>query len=466
LPRQLAPVFTVLLCAAALLALPAPAQAASDQVMTFEAPTELLDDFRREATLNEIQAFGVTRVRALVYWRAFAPAPRARRRPAFDASDPAAYPTFTWDRLDRLVAAAQARGIEVQLTLTGPVPRWATRARRDQLTDPRPGEFGQWVTAVARRYGSQIDLWSVWNEPNQPQFLLPQFRNGAPASPALYRRLFVAAQRAINGVPGGAGDRVLMGETSPIGNENIVAPLAFLRGALCLNGSYRKVGRCAKLRAAGYAHHAYTKRSGPSYRPPSPDAVTIGVLPRLVRALDRAARAGAIDRRLGIYLTEFGIQSRPDVISGVPLARQAEYLAIAERTAYANPRVRAFSQYLLRDDKPRRGPASERYSGFETGLRRSNGRPKPSYRGFLLPLAVQAFGSSDVLWGRVRPARAATTVVLQRNAGRGWKPLRTVTTNANGVYGTRARHRAGQRYRARWTAEDGTVHTGPPIRPY
>jgi hypothetical protein len=465
LPRQLAPVLTVLLFAA-LLALPAPATAASDQVMTFEAPGDLLADDRREATLDEIQAFGVTRIRTLVYWRDFAPRPRGARPPGFDTSDPAAYPAGTWDRLDRLVGSARARGMEIQMTLTGPVPRWGTRARKDQVTSPRPGLFGRWVTAVARRYGIHVDLWSVWNEPNQPQFLLPQYRRGAPASPKLYRRLYVAAERAIHGVPGGQRDRVLMGETSPIGNENIVAPLAFLRGALCLDRSYRRTGRCARLRTDGYAHHAYTKRSGPGYRPPARDSVTIGALDRLVRALNRAANAGVVRKRLGIFLTEFGIQSRPDVISGVPLARQAEYLAIAERIAYANPRVRAFSQYLLRDDAPRRGPRSERYSGFETGLRRHDGRPKPSYRGFLLPLAVTAFRGSDVLWGRVRPARAATTVAIERRTGRRWRRLKTVTTNANGVYGTRARHRRNQRYRVKWTAPDGAVHTGPPIRPY
>ena len=59
---------------------PLPRQASSKQVMTFEAPGELLDDSQREATLDEIQAFGVKRVRALVYWREFFA--RARTRAA------------------------------------------------------------------------------------------------------------------------------------------------------------------------------------------------------------------------------------------------------------------------------------------------------------------------------------------------------------------------------------------------
>ena len=56
---------------------------------------------------------------------------------------------------------------------------------------------------------------------------------------------------------------------------------------------------------------------------------------------------------MGVYLTEFGIQSFPDRLLGVSLARQAEFIAISEHIAYRNRRVRSFSQYLWRDDEPR-----------------------------------------------------------------------------------------------------------------
>src|SRR3954469_20273522 len=206
-------------------------------------------------------------------------------------------------------------------------------------------------------------------------------------------------------------------------------------------------------------------RAAPRSRPRDRDDVTLGVLSRLTRALDRAGRAGAIPRRLGIYLTEFGIQSFPDPLA-VSLARQAEYLGIAEHMAYVNPRVKSFSQYLLRDDKPRKGRRSERYGGFESGLRRSNGRAKPAYDAFRLPLAVEAYGSTDVLWGRVRPHPSQTrvTILVQRRKGTRFRVLRTLTTNHKGVYGLGARHHKGQRYRVRWTAPDGEVWLGPPIR--
>jgi hypothetical protein len=447
---------------------PARSLASSSQYTSFEAPRELFDPALRDATLDTIKGFGVDHLRQLVYWRDFAPAPDAKRMPAFDSADPAAYPAGTWDRLDALVAAAQARGMQLQLTLTGPVPRWATARTKDNLTDPSPKLFGRWVRAVALRYGDRVHMWSIWNEPNQPQFLLPQFTHRRPASPRLYRALYQAAVKAIRRTPGGADATVLFGETSPAGSSHVVAPLAFMRGALCLSSRWKKRKGCATLDTQGYAHHAYTKAVGPTYRSKDPDEVNIGSLDRLVRALDEAGRARAIPRRLGIYLTEFGIQSTPDKVAGVSLARQAEYIAISERIAYANPRVKAYSQYLMTDDPAHLdGPKAGRYSGFESGLEFHDGRRKPSYVGFQLPLAVSRYGQSDVFWGEVRPARGATDVTVERRIRAGaWKRLTALRTNPVGVFGLRTAHRKRAKYRLVWTRPDGSTLTGPPIRPY
>ncbi len=59
---------------------------------------------------------------------------------------------------------------------------------------------------------------------------MPQYRKKRPVSPALYRNLYRAAYRAIRSVPENRRDKILIGETSPRGNENVVHPLAFLRG--------------------------------------------------------------------------------------------------------------------------------------------------------------------------------------------------------------------------------------------
>jgi cellulase (glycosyl hydrolase family 5) len=449
-----------LLC---LLAFPAASQASPRQVMSFEAPSELLDYSRVDVTLDEIKAFGVTRIRQLVYWQTFAPRPNSKKKPKVDLSNPASY---NWSALDTLMASAKAKGIKVMLTPTGPVPKWATAKKKDNLTRPNARLFGQFVKALATRYGAQVDMWSIWNEPNQPQFLLPQYRKGKPYSPVMYRNLYRAAYNAIRSGAANKKDKILIGETSPRGNVHIVHPLKFLRGIACVNNRYKRAKKCSKLKADGYAHHAYTTRSGPRFVPPDSSDVTIGVISRLVRALDKAGAHGAIPKRMKIYLTEFGIQSFPDKISGVPLEKQPAYYAIAEHIAYVNSRVAMISQYLMRDDAPR--TSGYRYRGFESGLRRSNGAKKPAYKAFANPLAAERYGKQDVLWGLIRPQAGKTKVTIQvrKKGKRTWSKLRTLTTTIRGVYGLTARHRKGQQFRVQWTDAAGHRHTGPPIKSY
>jgi hypothetical protein len=119
-----------------------------------------------------------------------------------------------------------------------------------------------------------------------------------------------------------------------------------------------------------------------------------------------------VRKRVDLYLTEFGVQSEPDPISGVSETRQAEYRSIGELIASRNPRVRACSQYLLRDDLPREGPKYERYGGFESGPRNSDGAVKLAYDGFRLTLVAERGGRTR-LWGLVRPATEGTTVRIE-----------------------------------------------------
>ena len=241
------------------------------------------------------------------------------------------------------------------------------------------------------------------------------------------------------------------------------APLAFLRGLLCLNSSYRPVGHCAPLPADGWAQHPYANSRGPFATPPRDD-VTIGTLGRLVTALDRAAAAGAIHRGLPIYITEFGVQSYPNPVVGVPFAQQAEFDAIGERIAWSNPRVVSFSQYLLRDDHPVDG----RVVGFQSGIETYSGRHKPIYNGFRLPLTVTRTHGGVSFWGLVRPAGGPTTLTVQYSSdgGRSWHGLATEHTDARGVWSATGRFVAGRRWRVRWASPSGSVVTGPPIRAY
>ena len=455
-------VICALLAVLPLVALGPTASAAPAQPLYFDAP-ELRDPGRRAATLDQLESLGVRAVRVVLYWQDVAPDVDGRQVPDVDLSNPDAY---AWGSYDGAVDAARERGFDVMLTITTPGPRWATASGRDRVTRPSPEQFRRFVEAVGRRYGDRVNAWSALNEPNHPDFLAPQYsRRGRPLSPGIYRKLFRAMSAGLRG-SGNGEDTLLMGETAPRGTGRVVHPIRFLRGALCLDSRWRKRSRCGKLDVDGWAHHPYTTKVGPWFRPPSPNDVTIGVLPRLTRALDRATRAGAFRSRakMPVWLTEFGIQSTPDRYSGVSLAKQVEYRAIAERIAWGNPRVRAFSQYLLHDDRPIAGKSGRsRYGGFESGLRFSTGREKPSFSGFRLSLTALRTRSGGVsLWGVVRPATRATDVeVRYQDRGRRFRTLKTVRTNRRGYLMLRTRYRPGRRYVLAWNGQSGY-----PVRVY
>ena len=442
----------------------APAHGARSQPLYFEAP-ELRDPGTREATLDELQSLGVRAVRIVVYWQDVAPDAGRNDPPNVDLRDPAAY---AWGSYEEAVAAAAARGFDVLLTLTTPGPRWATRKKTDRITRPSPSQFRAFAEAAGRQFGERVHAWAALNEPNHPDFLMPQYsKGGKPLSPRIYRGLFRAMRAGLEA--GGNGeDTLLMGETAPRGTGKVVHPIRFLRGALCLNARWRKSKKCGRLDVDGWAHHPYTTKVGPWFRPPSRNDVTIGVLPRLTRALDRATRAGAFRLRSGmpLWLTEFGIQSTPDRYFGVSLAKQLEYRAIAERMAWSNPRVRAFSQYLLRDDQPVEGKTGRsRYGGFESGLRFATGREKPALSAFKLSLAALRTGRSSrvSLRGVVRPARGPVdaTVLYGDRGAKEFRQLRSVRTDARGYFTLTTRFKKGRRYRLKWGEEQGY-----PVRVY
>ncbi|HEY5045908.1 MAG TPA: hypothetical protein VII53_08640 [Solirubrobacteraceae bacterium] len=482
------PLLPALICSLALgvLATPAPALASHGQAVYFEAPNGLLNPVTRPATFLQLQALGVKALRVELSWYEVAPGQTSATKPSFDATNPASY---NWSVYDPVLAEAQRLHWRLLLTVTSPVPRWATSNRKaPYITRPDDLDFQQFMTAVARHFGSQVSLYSIWNEPNHPAFLLPQFNsNNTPASPRIYRGLYQAGYAGLQAA-GIAHPKVLIGETAPFGYDSVnvrkegakalvhdVAPLAFLRGVLCLNAHYKKSGSCGRLQASGYAHHAYTLPAGPYYKPSShgseADDVTIGVLSRLTRALDLAAHAHAITAGLTIYLTEFGVQTNPPNRQlGVSFAQQAQFDAIDEHIAWSNPRVAAFSQYLLKDDPIGGEPgASARggFIGFQSGLETVRGAHKPLYSAWPVPLTVSKRGHGFSLWGLARLATGPTklTVLVRRKGARSYRTLKTVKTNSRGYWSFNSSTK-GTAWRVRWVSPAGVKYEGPPIAAY
>ncbi len=456
----------------------ASSQASHGQPTYFEGATQLLEPSTQAASFQRMEALGVHALRVELYWASVAPGADSAAKPAFDATNPASY---DFSRYDAVLAEAKRLGWPVLLTVTGPAPRWATTNHKaPYITRPDPLDFGEFMTAVARNFGNEVSVYSIWNEPNHPAFLLPQWNsNGTPASPRIYRALYQDGYEGLQKA-GLAHPKVLFGETAPTGYDTVnvkregaaamlhdVAPLAFLRSALCLNSHYKRASSCSELPMSGYAHHAYTLPAGPYYVDPLADSVQIGTLSRLERALDKAAAVHAIPAHLSIYLTEFGVQSVPNQL-GVSFAKQAEFDAISERIAWSDPRVAGFSQYLLQDD-PKGGVAGSSVHGgtvgFQTGLLTAAGAPKPLYKAWSVPLTVTRHGHSYALWGLVRPATGATkvTVLVRSGHSKSYRVLKTVSTDSHG-YWTLASKVSGSYWKVRWKSPAGVLYEGPPIR--
>lgn len=519
-----------------------------DNMLIYEDPATL------GATLDRLRAIGVDRLRVTIKWSAVAPAPLSTTKPAgFDGSDPAAYPSGAWDRYDTLVDQATQRGLALDFNVTAPAPYWATQpSDRDDLREtfsPSAAEFGAFVKAVATRYSGsyvppaaaapatapasdpvlptlpaartnlrqapaaagaapigRVSFWTVWNEPNQPGWLTPQWvadpRNAAKfveTSPEIYRGLVDAAWSALQAT-GHGRDTILIGETAPKGQNTArgesraIKPARFIRQLYCLDdhlqflrGSDAQVRGCpvsdqartmtqqhpALFQASGYAHHPYELTFSPSRPPTSSDDLTVGNLPVLSRLLRRIYQrygqkppGGGHD--VPLWLTEFGYQTRPPDPTGVTLAQQAAYLDQAEYVTERDPQVRALSQFLLVDDKPIAGAdALARYGAtFQTGLLTDAGKEKPSYAAYQLPLWIQhprvRAGRSVALFGLVRPARNGTAPVVAVQArGRGataYRTVRTVTgTAARGYVRATVKLARSGAIRLSWTSPSGAV---------
>jgi Cellulase (glycosyl hydrolase family 5) len=478
--RPLLPALLAILTLGGLASIPATALASHNEAVYFEGSTDLLSAATRPHAIAQLKTLGVKALRVEMSWYDVAPGQKSASKPNFEATNPGAY---AWGEYDALIHEAQALGWKVLLTVTSPVPRWATSNKAaPYITSPDDQDFEQFMTAVGRHYGSSV-LYAIWNEPNHPAFLRPQFTaKGQPASPRVYRGLYQAGYAGLQAA-GLAHPQVLMGETAPFGYDSVnvrregvlhdVAPLAFLRGMLCLNAHYQKSGSCGELQTAGYAHHAYTLPAGPYYKPSRPDErddVVIGTLSRLSNALNKAAAAHAIPGGVPIYLTEFGVQTFPNRELGVSFAKQAQFDAIDEHIAWSNPRVAAFSQYLLKDD-PLGGRAGSSVNGgvvgFQTGLETVSGAHKPLYSSWPVPLTVTKSGHGYSLWGLIRPTLGSTklTVLVRRRGAKKFTTLKTVTTNSLG-YWSFASSTQGTAWRVRWVSPSGVKYEGTPIAAY
>jgi hypothetical protein len=136
---------------------------------------------------------------------------------------------------------------------------------------------------------------------------------------------------------------------------------------------------------------------------------------------------------------------------GVSLAHQAAWINQADFIAWHDPAVRAVAQYEMRDEAS--------LTAFQTGLRFNDGRLKPSFAAYRLPLWVARRGSKLVVWGQLRPAAdGAVEQAEVQSAPRAGGPFTTVrtvpVTSRKGFFTTKLPRRPGV-WRISWTPSTG-----------
>ncbi len=219
-----------------------------------------------------LQELGVDTLRLNMYWDRV-----ARTRPANAANheDPA----YDWSGYDRAVRLAAERNIEVLFSIIA-TPGWANGGKGAKYAPTKSSTLRNFAIAAATRYSGKftppgqsllprVSKWLAWNEPNAPNFLLPQFRKVGNryviASPAIYARICNAVVGGVHvaGSRAGVKETVACGATNPRGKlrgngrRDSVAPLLFLR-------EMKKAG----ARFDVYAHHPYspTRHVAPNER--------------------------------------------------------------------------------------------------------------------------------------------------------------------------------------------------------
>jgi hypothetical protein len=337
------------LAAVGVLALPSAAGAAPGMEIAVQDDhalvTQAYSGANRTKTLDLAAQFQTKWIRANVLWASVnGSQSKSRTKPASVKYDLTSY--------DALVLAARQRGMQVELTLTGDAPAWATGDKKRGHNKPNAKLFGEFARAVVAHFGSTVNRYTVWNEPNLGPWLLP-----LKDAPKIYAGLYKAGYAAVKAANPSA--EVLFGETSPYGTKGrSTPPVEFIRKALA--------GQ--KLVADGYAHHPYDFQHAPNYKWPGSTNATLGTISNLTKELDRQAKAGRLrtpgGKALDVYFTEYGYLRAGKY--GLSESKRAAYLKQAYAIALKNPRVRQMLQYLVIE------PA-KKYRFFDMSLANAKG---------------------------------------------------------------------------------------------
>ncbi len=445
---------------------PAAASASSSQLSLFQDDRELLNGVGadRASVMERLDELGVDILRTNVIYGKVYKTPSDLKKPSnFKTEDPDNR-HYDWSATDGLIDLAQAKGIKVQLTITGPGPRFSSdnpkkcRSGQPCTYKPNTKEFGKFAAAAAKHFKGKASYYSIWNEPNigktwlQPRYERRKGVGTVDYAAAKYRQLYMAGRNAIAKYDPAHKNKVLFGEV-----PSIASPLPFIRATLCLDsrgnpfrGKLAKAqgcsGRVSKISTLGFAIHPYNQGAlyGPTQRYKTKTSLTQAHLPRLHRLLDGAFKRKRISSGArAVYITEFGYQTRPPDKSpgAASLAKQAEYINESDRLFFGDPRVKWVSQYEFTDV-----PEADQ---FNTGLRLFSGKLKPSYEAYRMPIVVTRRSANSVeVYGQIRPGGSSSIAIQAQASGGSFTTVKTVRSNRRGVI--RLNVHKKKAFRLRW----------------
>ncbi len=321
-------------------------------------------DQNRQSELDKAQSANASIVRTLVTWATAAPTKPANATNPFD-------PAYKLNDVDEIVRNAQARGMEVLITIWG-TPEWANGKKSQSYLPTKMGDFQNFAKALASRYSGRypgfpfVRFYGIWNESNIGVFLQPQFNaSGKIVSPAAYAKLAAAGYAGIKS--GNAKALVAIGETSSTGRDkksagtDSVAPGTFARLVAAAN---------PRLKFDAWAQHPYpypvSMKATQKVRYPN---VNLPSLPRFETDLDTWFKR----KNIPIWITEYGHETKPGEPKGVTESQQALYMSQAIKMTKDDPRVKMFVWFVFRDSAG---------SLWQSGVYRTSGAAKPALAKF------------------------------------------------------------------------------------
>ena len=426
----------------ALLYFPLSASAEARMLVGFQDDPSLRWRDDRQSVFDVAERANAGIVRTTVYWSRI-----AENRPA-NAANPFD-PAYRFDDLDEFVRNAGMHGMEVMLTIWG-TPSWANGGKGQNFAPTRVADLRNFARALASRYSGRyngypfVRYYTIWNESNLGQFLSPQYVNGKPAAPRIYASMYRAAYGGIKA--GNRGALVGIGETSARGRDKVLG-----RAGTQETESPGKFAELLSkqrpaLRFDAWSHHPYATSltAPPTQRVRWPN-VTLMQLPKFEESLDKWFK-----RRVNVWITEYGYETKPGEPKGVSLATQASYMRTAMNIAAGDPRVTMFIWFIVRDDPT---------SAWQSGLLNRDGSRKPAF-GTFTSLAEKYDGRSPEITvkpGVTSPLVRFAALELWSRSGPGAKVGMTIA-----VYDGRRLLRTQQPVSS--IGQDGWVQFRAPVR--